>query len=43
MTKFTKSEMYDWMSLKKPLTPIIARGMALHKIIRFITMVHASF
>eukprot|EP01105_Mastigella_eilhardi_P017515 TRINITY_DN4025_c0_g1_i2.p1 TRINITY_DN4025_c0_g1~~TRINITY_DN4025_c0_g1_i2.p1 ORF type:complete len:539 (+),score=130.96 TRINITY_DN4025_c0_g1_i2:91-1707(+) len=31
-------EMYDWMSVTKPLTPIIARGMALHKMIRMITM-----
>ncbi len=29
--------MYDHMSLTGPLTPIIDRGMALHKIIRLVT------
>ncbi|KAH3744490.1 1,4-alpha-glucan branching enzyme [Pelomyxa schiedti] len=32
-------EMYDWMSVTQPLTPIIARGIGLHKLIRFITFV----
>ena len=27
-------EMYDYMSIFKPLTPIIERGIALHKMIR---------
>lgn len=31
------AEMYDFMSLMTPLTPIIDRGLALHKMIRFIT------
>lgn len=30
-------EMYDFMSTVSPLTPIIDRGLALHKMIRFIT------
>ncbi|VDN55530.1 unnamed protein product [Dracunculus medinensis] len=30
-------EMYDFMSTKTPLTPIIERGIALHKLIRLIT------
>ncbi|BEI85513.1 hypothetical protein CcaverHIS002_0509140 [Cutaneotrichosporon cavernicola] len=30
-------EMYDFMSVLSPLTPIIDRGLALHKMIRFIT------
>uniref|UniRef100_A0A915L9G0 Alpha-amylase/branching enzyme C-terminal all beta domain-containing protein n=1 Tax=Romanomermis culicivorax TaxID=13658 RepID=A0A915L9G0_ROMCU len=30
-------EMYDFMSITSPLTGIIDRGMALHKMIRFIT------
>eukprot|EP00727_Mastigamoeba_balamuthi_P000542 m51a1_g10485 putative 1,4-alpha-glucan-branching enzyme (710) ;mRNA; f:46907-49943 len=30
-------EMYDWMSKALPLTPIIERGMALHKMIRLLT------
>lgn len=30
-------EMYDWMTVTKPETPIIDRGMALHKMIRLIT------
>ncbi|CAK9300586.1 unnamed protein product, partial [Gordionus sp. m RMFG-2023] len=30
-------EMYDFMSLKGPITPIIDRGIALHKMIRMIT------
>lgn len=31
------SEMYDFMSETTPLTPIIERGIALHKMIRLIT------
>uniref|UniRef100_A0A914ZVN0 1,4-alpha-glucan branching enzyme n=1 Tax=Parascaris univalens TaxID=6257 RepID=A0A914ZVN0_PARUN len=30
-------EMYDFMSLTTPLTPIIERGIALHKLIRLVT------
>jgi len=30
-------EMYDFMSVLSPMTPIISRGMALHKLIRLIT------
>jgi len=30
-------EMYDFMSVLSPMTPIIARGMALHKLIRLST------
>ncbi|GAM22439.1 hypothetical protein SAMD00019534_056140 [Acytostelium subglobosum LB1] len=30
-------EMYDHMSVLQPITPIISRGMALHKMIRLIT------
>lgn len=30
-------EMYDFMSETTPLTPIIERGIALHKLIRLIT------
>lgn len=29
--------MYDFMSVTSPLTPIIDRGIALHKLIRLIT------
>lgn len=29
--------MYDFMSITMPLTPIIERGLALHKLIRLIT------
>ncbi|KJH48053.1 alpha amylase, all-beta domain protein [Dictyocaulus viviparus] len=31
-------EMYDFMSILTPLTPIIERGIALHKMIRLLTM-----
>ena len=31
-------EMYDWMSTLTPSTPIIDRGIALHKLIRLVTM-----
>ncbi|KAK8593397.1 hypothetical protein V6N12_045479 [Hibiscus sabdariffa] len=31
-------DMYDFMSLNKPSTPLIDRGIALHKMIRLITM-----
>ncbi|KHJ78786.1 1,4-alpha-glucan-branching enzyme domain protein, partial [Oesophagostomum dentatum] len=31
-------EMYDFMSLTTPFTPIIERGLALHKMIRLLTM-----
>ncbi|MBA0838155.1 hypothetical protein Goarm_010244, partial [Gossypium armourianum] len=31
-------DMYDFMSLDRPSTPIIDRGIALHKMIRLITM-----
>lgn len=31
-------EMYDFMSCDSPLTPIIDRGLALHKLIRLITL-----
>ncbi|KAK8672161.1 hypothetical protein V6N13_110534 [Hibiscus sabdariffa] len=31
-------DMYDFMSLDKPSTPLIDRGIALHKMIRLITM-----
>ncbi|KAK2951959.1 putative 1,4-alpha-glucan-branching enzyme [Blattamonas nauphoetae] len=31
-------EMYDWMTVVKPETPIIDRGIALHKMIRLLTM-----
>lgn len=30
-------EMYDFMSVMSPLTPIIDRGLALHKMIRLLT------
>lgn len=30
-------EMYDCMSIDSPLTPIIDRGIALHKMIRLLT------
>jgi 1,4-alpha-glucan branching enzyme len=29
--------MYDFMSISSPLTPIIERGIALHKMIRLLT------
>lgn len=29
--------MYDFMSVMSPLTPIIDRGLALHKMIRLLT------
>jgi len=32
-------EMYDFMTILKPLTPIVDRGVALHKLIRLITLV----
>lgn len=32
------SEMYEFMSCLSPLTPIIERGLALHKEIRLLTM-----
>ena len=31
-------EMYDFMSTDSPLTPIIERGLSLHKLIRLITL-----
>ncbi|CAI5445818.1 unnamed protein product [Caenorhabditis angaria] len=31
-------EMYDFMSVDSPLTPIIDRGLSLHKLIRLLTM-----
>lgn len=31
-------EMYDWMTIIKPETPIIDRGIALHKMIRLVTI-----
>lgn len=31
-------EMYEWMTVLKPETPIIDRGIALHKMIRLVTM-----
>lgn len=31
-------DMYDFMSLDRPSSPIIDRGIALHKMIRLITM-----
>ncbi len=30
-------EMYDHMSVLSPITPVIARGMSLHKMLRLIT------
>lgn len=30
--------MYDFMALDKPSTPLVDRGIALHKMIRLITM-----
>jgi 1,4-alpha-glucan branching enzyme len=30
-------EMYDWMTKLKPLTPIVDRGISLHKMIRLLT------
>ena len=30
--------MYDFMALDRPITPLIGRGIALHKMIRLITM-----
>lgn len=30
--------MYDFMALDRPSTPLIDRGIALHKMIRLITM-----
>lgn len=30
--------MYDFMALDRPSTPVIDRGIALHKMIRLITM-----
>ena len=32
-------EMYDNMSVLTPLTPVVDRGVALHKMIRLITLV----
>lgn len=31
-------DMYDFMALDRPSTPVIDRGIALHKMIRLITM-----
>uniref|UniRef100_A0A8R1ICK4 1,4-alpha-glucan branching enzyme n=1 Tax=Caenorhabditis japonica TaxID=281687 RepID=A0A8R1ICK4_CAEJA len=31
-------EMYDFMSTESPLTPVIDRGLALHKLIRLVTL-----
>lgn len=33
-----RQDMYDFMALDRPSTPIIDRGIALHKMIRLITM-----
>ena len=30
-------EMYDQMSVLSPITPVVARGIALHKMLRLIT------
>lgn len=38
MTNKAIPEMYDFMSEITPLTPIIERGIALHKMIRLLTM-----
>ena len=37
MKVFFRAEMYEFMSVLTPLTPIIERGLALHKMIRLIT------
>lgn len=31
-------DMYDFMALDRPSTPLVDRGIALHKMIRLITM-----
>lgn len=34
----SSQDMYDFMALDRPSTPLIDRGIALHKMIRLITM-----
>ena len=34
----TFQDMYDFMALDRPSTPLVDRGIALHKMIRLITM-----